>query len=159
MVVLDKGPSSSSGNTLEVYEEVDEPVTEEELALDAWSPRQAQPYAVHDFSDDKLPDADPSSKPVRYTKAKDTKEKSKEKNAPKVTGVGGKGSSKQHKNRKRPDIPQKPLSLVPDPMDHDFNGAYSELNQKKSYASLEPHTGLNTVARDTVTESYGHLHH
>ena len=149
MVVLEKG-LSSGGHKLETHMEVNEPVTEEELQLDAWSPHQAQPYAVHDFSDDK-PDAEPP-KPVKYKKDKG-KGKDKSTKATAKAASGGKASSKQHQGRQRPQVPQRPS------LDQDFNGAYSELNKKGSYASLEPHTGLSTIAREHVTDSYGHLNH
>lgn len=157
MTVLEKGipPKPSK---VEVYEAVDEPINEEEQALEDC--HQTLPYAIHDFSEDKPPPDIKASKPNRPRGSSSD-------NKPKFNGNNNGSTRKPQMFRRvvvKPPIPSYPGRSSPvhhGAMDFDPGGAYSELDKKTSYASLDPHTGLNTGARDmtVMTESYGHLNH
>ena len=168
LMVLEKAPPGNIRTAAEVYEKVDEPINPEEAEFDACQPHQAQPYAVHDFSEDKPPDIE-MAKPVKYKKTPKTKGKFGANDVSKTKSTGKNNSSAQKTQKStmlsklKPQIAQKPPLVSPvhhGAMDYDPGGAYSELDQKMSYASLEPHTGFNTATRDNaMTESYGHLNH
>lgn len=143
-------------DTLEVYEEVEEPIHEDEHDFEAQQ-SHALPYAVHAYTDE-VPLRD-ASKPVVFKKLNNSGAGRGNDQA----SIGG--GSGEHLNKTKPLIPLKPPVKVNTvhaklQLDTDTRN-YSALDKKTRYASLEPHTGEGTgVSGDVMMgESYNYLNH
>lgn len=145
------------GGGVKVYEAIEEPINEEELNLEDQEPHNALPYAVHFYPGDGQYKDTP--KPVVFKKSNKLTKNSKAGSDECTSGF------LEHKKnvKKKPPIPSKP-PVTKSPvhgamlqLDSDPRGAYSELDMKTSYASLEPHIGENTGITVMIGESYSHL--
>ena len=136
-------------DAIEVYEEVEEPINEEEHNLEVQQ-SHALPYAVHAYLGEVPPNGTP--KPIVPKKSNDT-----------LLSIGG--GSDEHSIKIKPQIPRKQAMINPAhgvKLQLDDHRNYSELNMKTRYAYLEPHTGEGTAATRgdaTMGESYNYLNH
>lgn len=152
--VLEGGASSGGGGGMEVYKAAAKPIIEEKLDLEAYQ-SHTLPYTVHAYDDNGLPKD--VSKAVLFKKSNKLINSRAGKKDDQVKSVSSGGGTLA---KLKPRIPSKP-ALVKSPtlvqLESDPRGAYSELDKKTSYSTLEPHIGKGTVVTAMVGEDYNLL--
>lgn len=172
---LKQPPLVSTKPSQELYEVIEEPTNEAEKNLDFEEP-SLMPYAIHEFPDESLTDQRSSSVTVNKAGPKvpnkshfsRNKKISKDPNIRRSRSESGRDDLQRVIKPAKPPVSKKghiamkpPLkgtasnSPVPDA------GAYSELDKKTSYATLEPHMGdkKEEFSDAIMKESYCHLNH
>lgn len=169
-------PQNSRGQ--EVYEAIEEPVNQAEV-LEPMDQFGLLPYAIHDFSEDSM-SVETKGAVNRGAPTVPSKVNNRPKKGKKDLDIR---RSMSESVSSRPETERKPLkpptaqrtgvlkkpALKPVPHTHSTSvsaatpsqGAYSELDKKTSYATLEPHIGGEDInmAEQTSKESYCHLNH
>ena len=179
-------PRQNTNKTQEVYEAIEEPINQAE-ALEPSEQFTPLPYAIHDFAEGSgvglVEDQSTSSNvtikgPAIASKVNISRpKKGKGKNADMRRSMSESGRLEKPAEKKspkpialKPPIAQKAANLKKPPLKSHRTqstsaappqGTYSELDQKTSYATLEPHIGGDEVTLpDTSSkESYCHLNH
>lgn len=177
-------PHQNTKKSLEVYEAVEEPINEAE-SLEPSEQFTPLPYAIHDFSEggggSSVEDhssvaikGPPIASKVNINRPK----KGKGKNLDIRRSMSESGRLEAPTEKKhpkpialKPPIAQKAAALKKPPLKSALctqstsaappHGAYSELDKKTSYATLEPHIGGDevTTPESSSKESYCHLNH
>ena len=167
-------PTVAAKPSQEVYEFIEEPTNEAEVNLDMNEP-SLMPYAIHEFPDEstELRSSSVTTKPKPPSKSNISRHKKGSKDPAIRRSLSESGRDDPHRIilpgkppvSKRGHIPMKPplkgsssTPPVPDAM------AYSELDKKTSYATLEPHMGekredISTLLESNTKDSYCHLNH
>lgn len=169
-----QSPLNATQGGQQEYEVItEEPINEAEVDIESSEPFNLMPYAVHDFSEELEPVA--ITPRVQSSKSHGNQFKRKNaKNMRRSMSDSGKDAVHGQKPVKPPKISLKPAkpaiattslqagsqagSQVPST---EFLGAYSELDKKTSYATLEPHIGekgeVVPMSEQNVKEKYSHL--
>lgn len=173
-----QSPLNATQGGQQEYEVItEEPINEAELDIESSEPFNLMPYAVHDFSEELEPVA--ITPRVQSSKSHGNQFKRKHaKNMRRSMSDSGKDAVHGQKNSEKPVKPPK-ISLKPakpaiattslqagsqagsQVTSTEFLGAYSELDMKTSYATLEPHIGekgeVVPMSEQNVKEKYSHL--
>lgn len=160
-------PLVSAKPRQELYEVIEEPTNEAEKNLELEEP-SLMPYAIHEFPDESM-ELRSASVTISKTGPKvpnkshfgRNKKGSKDPNIRRSMSESGRDDPHKIIKPAKPLIPMKPALKTTASSPVPSAAAYSELDKKTSYATLEPHMGdkKEDFPDAGKKDSYSHLNH